>query len=385
MKDDSSHRAPLKRLQGTLPEGIPLPTVSRPLLAYGAETGNTFTLTDGVKAYISPDIGDLRDPSTCDIYLHSISEMKASLGVDPEIAVHDLHPDYISTRYAARSGANKLVAVQHHHAHAAACMHENGLSEHVLAVTYDGMGLGDDGTIWGGEFLICNLAHYERKAHLKAYPLPGGDQGTLYPERMAFSCLVSEPQLGQEAAGHLLAGLSDQETEFISRILEKHIQSPLTSSAGRLFDAVAAMLGFQGKISSPAEAAIGLQKAATPGVAGVYSYAIEDWQLGFGSMFAEILSDKQAHVDNGAIAAKFHNTLAAGTVDMCDKIREDTGLDKVALSGGVFHNTLLAGLIMKGLQDKTFNVFEHSLLPPGDVCVSFGQAIIASVKETSCA
>jgi len=377
-------RRPLTSADGSLPKGIGLPVNAPPLIACGPETGNTFCLTDGNQAYVSQDIGDLRDPSVCDNYLESITWLKGQLGIEPEVAVHDLHPDYVSTRYAENSGAGKLVSVQHHHAHAVACMHENGLSERLIAVTFDGMGLGDDGTMWGGEFLVCDLGECERKAHLKQYAMPGGDQATLYPERMAFSYLSAELELDNRDADFLLPGLSNSEKEMMNQMMAKGLNSPLTSSAGRLFDAVAAMIGFSGRITYPAEAALGLQKLVEKDVTDGYTYEIHDWKLNFGPMFRQILRNLRSDVKKEVIAARFHNTLAQGTVDMCDRIREDEGLDEVVLSGGVFYNELLSGLIVKGLRDAGLKVYCHSLLPPGDVCISLGQAVIASVRLELC-
>ncbi len=384
MKIDRSNRSPLLRVAGALPDWVELPAEMPPVIACGPEKGNTFCLTNSNRAYVSQDIGDLRDPSVYDVYLESIACLKGLTGVEPAIAVHDLHPDYVSTRYAQDCGAERLVSVQHHHAHAVACMYENGLSDQVIGVIFDGMGLGDDGTIWGGEFLICDLGDYERKGHLKPYALPGGDQATMYPERMAYSCLTAELGRGNSDLDLVLPGLTNEYKEMMLRIVDKGVNSPLTSSAGRLFDVVAAMIGFQGKISSPAEATIGLQTMAEDGVNDSYSYEIKKWQLGFGPMFGEILADINDGKDKGTVAAMFHNTLAQGTIDMCRRIREDNGLEDVVLSGGVFYNSLLSGLIVEGLQNSGFNVYTHALLPPGDVCLSLGQAVIACVKEKLC-
>lgn len=384
MKIDSQSRKHLARTAGSLPEGIELPSEYPSMIACGPETGNTFCLTKGNRAYVSQDIGDLREPYVYDIYLQSIGRMKEQLGVEPELAIHDLHPDYISTRYAQKSGARRLLGVQHHHAHAVACMYENGLSSKVIAILFDGMGLGDDGTVWGGEFFECDLGEYSRRGHLKSYHLPGGDQATLYPERMAYSCLAAEFGTDGAEIVSLLPGLNGDEKELMGRIMAKGFNSPLTSSAGRLFDAVAAMIGFRGKISFPAEAAIGLQKLACSDVFDFYGYDVAGEELSFAGMFDGICRDMHDMVDVGIISAKFHNTLAAGSVEMCVRIREAGGLNDVVLSGGVFYNSLLSELITKKLQEKGFNVYSHQLLPPGDVCLSLGQTVIACVREKSC-
>ncbi|MHC4873880.1 MAG: Kae1-like domain-containing protein [Planctomycetota bacterium] len=363
-----------------LPDPIPLPFKSTPLLAYGSEAAASFCLTDGERAYVSPNLGNLRNPAEFDIYNETISAWLTKTGIQPEAAVCDLHPDYITTRSAEKSGYGKVVPVQHHHAHAAACMVENNLNEKVIAVTFDGMGLGDDGTVWGGEFLVCDYKDYKRAGHLKSYPLPGGDQATLFPERMAYSMLSTELGDDGKEIEILLPHMSAQDKKMLSRMLEKNLNCPLSSSAGRLFDAAAAMLGFAGEVKAAAEAAIGLEQMAAENITETYSYEIKDMELSFGPVFNGICCDLEAGVDKGMISAKFHNTLAAAAIAMCEKIRESEGLNVVVLSGGVFYNNILSRLVNEGLKEKNFSVSSHKLLSPGDICLSLGQAAVAGTK-----
>ena len=342
---------------------------------------NAFCLTKGLDAFVSWDIGDLADYKHYTFYLESTKKLSDLLKISPVVVAHDLHPDYVSTRYAKQLGLKKLVAVQHHHAHMAACMTEHGLTETVIGVTFDGLGLGSDGTLWGGEFLIGDLKDFKRAAHFKQYPMPGGDQATLYPERMAFSCMLSETDNAEQIASNLLPGLDTDTQIAIRSMIANEVRSPLTSSAGRLFDSISAMLGFRGRISSPGEAAIQLQQKALPGIDGVYAFTFEDSVLSFGPMIKEIVADLENNVAKGSISAKFHNTLALATATACEAIRAQDGPNGIVLSGGVFHNRLLHELIVKRLQRKGFEVYSHLLLPPGDISLSLGQAAVARARN----
>jgi len=229
-------------------DAIELPVSGPCVLACGPESKNTFCLTKGESAFVSLEMGDLTEAGTYQKYVEAIAKASERLGVVPEIAACDLHPDYVPTRYARQLDDVSVEPVQHHHAHIAACMVEHGLQTEVIGIAFDGMGYGDDGTMWGGEFLLCDLRHSRRCAHLKQYVMPGGDSATLYPERMAFSYLVSEQQ---EAIESLLPGIDTKTGKVLRRMIEGGIRAPYTSSAGRLFDAVSAMLGVKGMIVEP--------------------------------------------------------------------------------------------------------------------------------------
>jgi len=350
------------------------------VLGCGAEIKNTFCVTTKGKAFVSWDTGDLTDYAAYVFYRESVQELLGLLDAGPAIAAHDLHPDYVSTRYAEQSGIRKLEPVQHHHAHIAAGMVEHGLEESVIGVALDGMGLGDDGTLWGGEFLVADLAGYRRPLHFKAYPLPGGDQGTRNPERMALSCLLSEGEEEERIAG-ILPGMDDDTRRVLGRMIGQGVNSPLTSSAGRLFDAVSALLGLCSSISFEAEAAIRLQEAAVAETDEVYPFEIADGVVDFGPMLGAIVID----VENGAgkerAARMFHNTVAAAVVGACTRIRSSAGTAKTVLSGGVFQNALLKGLIIDGLRDAGFEVYHTALLPPTDANLSLGQAAVALARS----
>ncbi|NOY75361.1 MAG: hypothetical protein GXP32_06175 [Kiritimatiellaeota bacterium] len=356
----------------------------KPILALGAESESSIALAANGELRLYGPFGDLRKPDSLERYLNAIASLQTELDAATEISVFDMHPDYISTRRAAEFASVKRLPVQHHHAHAAACMFENGLRERSIAVVFDGMGFGGDGGAWGGEFLLCDFLGYERPGHLKSYPMPGGDAATLRPERMAFACLAAEYGTEYPGIDELLPALSRNELTMMRQMLEKKINSPETSSAGRLFDVVAALTGFRGEVEYGAQAAIELERSAAPRAEGRYTYDISDDILSFAGMFEEIRSDIENHVAKPLIAFKFHDALASGAVDMCERIRAKANVNDVALSGGVFNNELLTRLMVQGLKKKKFNVFIHEKTPPGDANIALGQAVIAYNREDVC-
>jgi len=296
-----------------------------------------------------------------------------------------MHPDYISTRYALEADIENVVAVQHHHAHIAACMAENRLQEKVIGVALDGTGYSPEGTVWGGEFLVADLENYRRVAHFKQYRMPGGDEAVRKPSRMALSCLSAEVGCDQDMPGGFhLPDISDEELRIVLQMLPKGLYSPPTSSAGRLFDAVAAMLGICGTISYEGQAAIRVQSLAREGVDARYEFVIEPNDacavLSFGPMIHEILADIQKKVEREFIAAKFHNTVAEAVAEMCVFIRKQEHINKTALSGGVFQNDLLLRLVTDKLLRRSFEVYCHSVVPSNDGGLALGQAAVALAR-----
>ena len=381
MSQSEVKRSILQRKAGLLPDAVELPHESPSVLAAGSEGSNTFCITKGAKAYVSWDTGDIATEDGRLFYKNSVNDLSGLLDTNPTILAHDLHPDYISTRYCMELGVDELVPVQHHHAHMAACMAENGLTDKVIGVTLDGLGLGTDGTLWGGEFLLGDMSDYDRPVHFKQYPLPGGDSATLHPERMAFSCLLSEYGSSEKIPSGLLPGLTIDQRATLEKMIEKDVRSPLTSSAGRLFDAVSAITGFIGKVKSQGEAAIRLQSIAKSDD-GSYGFEIEDGVLSFGPMLRQIAEEVVAGQDVGIVSGRFHNTLALASVAACEKIRGDSGVSEVVLSGGVFYNALLKDKLTEQLSAAGFIVHNHECLPPGDTCLSLGQAAVATKKQS---
>lgn len=371
----------LRRSRGHVPDSIELPFDGPSVLGCGAELKNTFCVTRGRSAFVSQHIGDLTDYKSYEFFLESTEDLFRLLEVRPEIAAHDMHPGYLSTRYARESGLKKLEAVQHHHAHIAACMVEHNLCEQVIGVALDGMGMGDDGTVWGGEFLVADLTGYRRAFHFKQYRMPGGDQATLNPERMAFSCLLSELDGDEAVTARVLPGIDGEMRGVLRRMIEKGLHSPMTSSAGRLFDAVSAMLGLCRRISYEGQAAIRLQTVAADSVDSAYPFSLDNGVLSFGPMIREIVLDIEKGVDKGRISAMFHNTVALGVGAVCEEIRSQEGIKRIVLSGGVFQNELLLKLVAEKLRERGFDVYSHFLLPPNDACLALGQAAVAMARR----
>ncbi|HCE67199.1 MAG: carbamoyltransferase HypF [Geobacteraceae bacterium GWC2_55_20] len=404
-----------RRARGYAPRAVTLPFRTRPVLAMGAELKSAVCLADRERAFLSQHIGDLQNDSTCDSFRHTVAHLSQILRIEPQAAVCDLHPDYLSTRFAEES-CLPLVRVQHHHAHLASCMAENGLDGTAIGVILDGTGYGDDGSIWGGEFLVGGYHGYRRAGHFRPLPLLGGDAAVREPWRMALSYLHAA--IGADAfdIDHPLSKrLGKQERGLFSSMLLRGINSPLTSSCGRLFDAVAALLNIRHFVSYDGQAAIELEalaetawnyesakspliKGDSGGFAsdtkikfppsplcqrGEYSYAISlhsdsPLQLDFSALFPEILADMQAGVQASVIAYRFHVTVASSVVEACLRISESTGLDRVLLSGGVFQNRLLSEMVYTSLASQGFNVFTHRLVPPNDGGIALGQAAIAA-------
>lgn len=375
----------IRRSRGYVPDAMDLPVGGPPTLGCGGELKNAFCVTRGAQGFVSQHIGDLTDLRAYEFFAEATADLIELLEIEPEIVAHDLHPDFLSTRYAEKSGIRPRVAVQHHHAHIAAVMAEHGLTKPVIGVALDGMGLGDDGTLWGGEFLVADLARYRRVCHFATYRMPGGEQATLNPDRMAFSCLLAELNPDDARMARLLPGLDRRARALLRRVIEGEAHAPITSSAGRLFDAVSAMLGLCSRISYEGQAAIRLQTAATPGVTDVYPFEMGEAVLSFGPMIRRIAAEVEGGVPAGTVAAMFHNTVAAGVGAVCERVASAEGLSGVALSGGVFQNTLLLRLVTERLRNDGLDVYSHSLLPPNDACLSLGQVVVAlaKAKETS--
>ena len=377
----------VRRARGYAPYPVHLPFKSKQVLACGAELKNTFCLTKDSYAFVSQHIGDLENLETMEHFETTLELYRKLFRIVPEVVAYDMHPEYLSTKYARSLGADhkelKLVPVQHHHAHIVSCMVENGVENKVIGVSFDGTGYGSDGHIWGGEFLIADYKGFARAGHLEYVPLPGGTVAIERPYRMAISYLLT--LLGKDALTPYLAFLkevSSLELELIKKQLEKGINSPLTSSCGRLFDAVSALIGIRGKIYYEAQAAIEMEMAADKSERGSYPFAIVEQNgvniVHLKELFGGIINDLKSGVSQARIAAKFHRTMAEMVVQMCQRLSEKSGINTVALSGGVFQNRLLLRLTVAALEGAGFQVLTHSKVPTNDGGVSLGQAVIAN-------
>ncbi len=377
----------IRRTRGFAPHPIDMGRELPEILACGAELKNTFCLTKGRYAILSQHIGDLANYETLFFFEETLKNLKKLFRVEPKIVAYDLHPEYLSTKFALQQSGVKLVGVQHHHAHIAACMAENHLREKVIGIAFDGTGYGTDGQIWGGEFLVADFGGFERRGHFRYLPLPGGDSAIREPYRMAVSYLYDTfgPEF-RDLGIELLERISGKRIEIIVKMIERRINTVLTSSCGRLFDAVSSLIGVMDEINYEAQAAIELEMVANSAVDELYPYEILNTDLlviDCRTMIKGIIDDLRGKVGKGVISAKFHNALASMILDMCKKIGASVEINKVCLSGGCFQNIYLLDKTLNGLRRNGFEVFIHEKVPPNDGGISLGQAIIANEKAHS--
>jgi hydrogenase maturation protein HypF len=351
----------LRRSRGYVPAPV---TVSggfpRPLLACGAELKNTFCLAKDNHAFVSHHIGDLENAETLRSFTEGIAHFSRLFDITPQVVAYDLHPEYLSTKHALEIGRVDLVGVQHHHAHIASCLADNDADGPVIGVAFDGTGYGTDDTIWGGEFLIAEMAGFTRAGHLTPVPMPGGAAAVRQPWRMAAAYLDAA---GLDGAGLDVARRNTARWDAIVSMARRRVNAPLTSSAGRLFDAVAAILGIRDEISYEGQAAIELEQIADPDETGAYRAGTETgepFRARGADMVGAVAADLAAGVPREIIAARFHNGLAALIQAGCVLLRERHGLSTVALSGGVFQNVVLLQRTVSRLEAHGFTVLLHS-------------------------
>ena len=376
----------LRRSRGFVPVPVFLKDAQPSVLAVGGELKNTICLIKRNHAFLSQHIGDLENAESYRFFGEAIEHLKRILEIQPEIVAYDLHPDYFSTKWARQQSGTKLVGVQHHHAHVASCMAENHLDGEVIGFALDGTGYGTDGHIWGGEVLLADYCGFKRAAHFEYVPLPGGAAAIREPWRMAVSYLAYH--FGKEFLGFgipFVRQLDTPKTNLILRMIEQRINSPLTSSCGRLFDAVAALAGIRQEVNYEAQAAIELEMAISPSDSeDAYSFDMvpgeDPWIIGTRPLFAGIVSDLTKHATRGDISRRFHNGLVQIFVRIAELVREKTGVRKVCLSGGAFNNAYLAQQLESRLSQIGFEVFTHEEVPAGDGGLSLGQAVIATAS-----
>lgn len=377
-----------RRSRGYVPYPIILDFKLKEVLALGGELKNTISFSKENYVFLSQYLGDLKSVETLSFLKKSIASLKKMFRINPEIIACDLHPDYLSTQYAEEIGAKKglkVVKIQHHHAHIVSCMTENNIKEKVIGVAYDGTGYGDDGKIWGGEFLLCDLKEYLRVGHLKYYPLPGGDKAIAEPWRMAYSYLYSiyGPKV-KTLDIDFNHRMDYDKLSIIEKMIDKNINSPLTSSCGRLFDAASSLIGIRDEISYEGQAAMELESFCASGIKERYNFCIfkegDELIIDPQEIFVDIIKDLKEGIDKKVIATKFHNTIAGFTLNLCVKIRENSGINKIALSGGVFQNKYLTEKVVSLLEDKGFKVYTQSKVPPNDGGISLGQAVVAGLR-----
>jgi hydrogenase maturation protein HypF len=411
----------VRRSRGYVPAPIFLKEELPPVLAVGGELKNAVCLTRGREAFLSQHIGDLENLESYKFFESTVAGLERILEVEPKILAYDLHPDYFSTRWALAQAGMECVGVQHHHAHIASCMAENHLDGRVIGFALDGTGYGPDGNVWGGEVLVCDYGGFERLAHLQYIPMPGGSAAIVEPRRMAISYLFQH--FGRDFWDldiPFVRGLDRPRTETLLRLVERGINSPLTSSTGRLFDAVAALAGVREHVNYEAQAAIELEAAiekklpiadcrlpisrhpssppgnsqsnlppltAPPWTSGdvVYPFAIREEGGGLiidsRPLFLALAQDLRESVPTAIVSHRFH----LGFVDVLARTaalaRGRTGLDRVCLSGGSFQNCFLSEHLQTRLEREGFQVFTHAEVPCGDGGISLGQAVVAAHRK----
>jgi hydrogenase maturation protein HypF len=376
----------IRRARGYVPEPLTVPTpFAQPLLACGGQLKNTFCLGKGRYAFLSHHIGDLDHYAALQAFHEGIEHFQRLFAIRPTVVAHDLHPSYLSTQYALQLDGMVRIGIQHHHAHIAAAMAEYGLTGPVLGVAFDGSGYGPDGTIWGGEFLIADYRHYERAAHLQTRPLPGGEQAIRQPWRMAATYL--DAVYGEATAALDLAFLHRLDTRrwaLLRQMLRQGVHCPLTSSVGRLFDAVAALVGLRDVVHYEGQAAVELEMLADESCADAYPWTLEDgvWPLRLRTdeIIQAIVGDLRRGESAARIAAKFHNTVAAATAGLCRILRARGAPGDVVLAGGVFQNTLLLRRLVPQLEALGLRVYVPSKVPLNDGGIALGQAVIANAR-----
>ena len=375
----------IRRSRGYVPFPIKLSFPLEMILACGGELKNTFCLTRGHYAFMSHHIGDLENLETLTSFEEGIEHFKRLFYIQPKAVAYDLHPDYLSTQYALSIPDIPKVGVQHHHAHIVSVMAENGIEGDVIGVVLDGTGFGLDGTIWGGEFIKASLRGFDRLAHLKKVPMPGSSMAIKEPWRMAMVYLSEA--FGDEVSSlriDLMRRVDPQKWEILKRMIEKKINTPWTSSMGRLFDAVSSLLCIRDEVHYEGQAAIELEMIADPEVKGEYHFHIHQEEKPTAINTVEIVRgvvhDLMENVSTSKISGKFHRTVSRLIVETCEAIRPKERLNRVVLSGGVFQNILLLSLVTKGLKESGFEVYTHHLVPTNDGGISLGQAVIAHMR-----
>jgi len=351
-------------------------------LAVGADLKNTFCLTRGEHAILSQHIGDLENYETLVFFQETLARMQDLFRVEPKGVAYDLHPMYLSTKLALEMKGVEKIGVQHHHAHVASCMAENGITGKVIGVAFDGTGFGTDGKIWGGEFLVADFAGFERRAHFRYIPLAGGDAAVREPWRLGLSYLMDT--FGDRAESLDLPvwkHVPAKKVAAVRAMIERSINTVETSACGRLFDAVASISGLRHEVNFEAQAAIELEMSVVAGVEENYPFEISDgepWQVDMRPAIEGIVRDVLSGKALGAIATKFHNAVSATVVDVCTRLRAAERLNRVCLSGGTFQNVYLLERTVAGLRSNGFEVFLHAKVPPNDGGISLGQAVIAN-------
>jgi len=374
---------PIRRARGYAPEPVRIPklAINKGILSVGGQDKVTVCLQKGGNFFVTQHIGDMDNPLAYAYFKEAIARYEDLFRIKPGIVAFDMHPDYLTARYAQGLSDVVKIAVQHHHAHIASCMAENGLTGEVIGIAYDGTGYGEDGRIWGGEIMTATLDDYKRAAHLKYMPMLGGELAIKKIYRMALSYMLD---MGEEFDA-LIEAVSPKEYDIIKIQWKKRINAPDVSSMGRLFDAAASAIGIKNEVSYEGQAAAMLEAAAEYGsTSAAYDYSIYEENgldiIDPSAIIKEAYYDRAKGIDVRLIATMFHNSVIRFTAEEAERVRNRTGINEVALSGGVFQNRFILKGVRAALESKGFKVYTHSIVPPNDGGISLGQAAVAAAR-----
>ena len=377
--------SPVRRSRGYAPQPIALPAeCGFPILAVGGQLKGAFAFGNGRRAVLSHHMGDLDHFKAFNAFRRDIALYEELFNVKPSYIAHDLHPDYVSTRYAQRRGV-PCIGIQHHHAHMASCMAEHGLNEPVIGVTFDGTGFGPDGAVWGGEFLVGDYSQFNRVAHFRYVAMPGGERAIREPWRMAAAYLFD----AQAECGEFSKRISATSTRFIQTMIQRKLNCPQTSSMGRLFDAVASLIGIQDHVNYEGQAAIRLEEfASSIPDSGTYPFEIssdaqDPWVIDTRPIILSIVRETNSGIKKEYMARRFHSTLVGIVSDICSRVMKTTGIYNVVLSGGTFMNELLSVEVKDRLTRQGMRVYRHQLVPTNDGGLCLGQLVIAANRINS--
>ncbi|MBI5963059.1 MAG: carbamoyltransferase HypF [Chloroflexi bacterium] len=372
----------LRRSRAYAPYPVALPFYTKPTLALGGELKNTFCLTRERYAFLSQHIGDMENTEVYESFEQNVEHLSRLFRVQPEIVAHDMHPNYFTTQYATCNTQHAtLIPIQHHHAHIASCMADNKLDDRkLIGLSFDGTGYGTDGAIWGGEIMLASYADFERVAHLEYLPLPGGDSATRNPWRIAVGYAES---LGLDITNlPFLESMETQAVDIVRQQVRKKLNAPLTSSMGRLFDAISSLIGIRNQVTYEAQAAIEMEVLSKSYLseAKPYPFEIQNGIILLGELLKHVIQDVKSNQAAGFIGARFHHTVCAMAVEAAINVRQKTGVNEVALSGGVWQNQVLLDLTRSNLLCENFIVYTHQQTPANDGGLALGQAAIANFK-----
>jgi hydrogenase maturation protein HypF len=373
----------LRRSRGHVPDSLPLPVeCGRELLACGAELKNTFAVAKGGRAWVGHHVGDLKNYETLRSFLTGIDHFKRLFAVEPELVAHDLHPEYLSTKHARELAGVELIGVQHHHAHLAACLAEHACPGPAVGAIFDGTGHGTDGTVWGGELLLGGLERFDRVGLLFPVRMPGGDAAVRQPWRMACAWLTAASGERPALPRGLRGQVQRDSWQKVAELARTGVASPLTTSAGRLFDAVAALCGVRAEVNYEGQAAVELEAAADPAEGGAYALPVSGTPLVLDARetVRAVARDVEHGVPLPVVSARFHNGLADATAAACESAAAAAGAEVVVLSGGVFQNRLLLTRTAMLLRGAGLRVLVPERLPPNDGGIAYGQLAVASAR-----